>query len=365
MIEISNVSMVFESAGQPLANVKKLIPAPKRESEKAVAAAELYNASGSAVPFVSGTPEKIFNNVPEETVNNMTAAVKQRREKALDNVSLVIPDGCIYGFLGSNGAGKSTLMRMICGVYKTDEGSIKIDGQEVFDNSEAKSSIFFVNDETIEYMGFTLESLMMYYRYYYPQTFNTGKFKHLASVLNLPLNSPLSTFSKGMKRQAVVIIGLSSSTKYLMLDEAFDGLDPAMRAMVKNIILDEIRGRNATLIVSSHNIHEIGEICDRAMLIHNGKIIFADELENIKGRFVKYQLASLDHTLTREEISSAGLESIQYKAVGKVVQIIVKGDGDTDSKIHTLGADLAEQIPLTLEEIFIYEMDSSGYRLER
>ncbi|MBD5144882.1 MAG: ABC transporter ATP-binding protein [Ruminococcus sp.] len=359
MIEISNVSMIFENRSQPHFNAKELIPFSARGGE---GTAVPNIAAGYAAPFVSGSPEKIFNDVPEETVNNIVPEAKHR-ERALDNVSLVIPDSCIYGFLGSNGAGKSTLMRMICGVYRTDEGSIKIDGQEVFDNSEAKSSVFFVNDETIEYTGFTLESLMMYYRNYYPSTFNTGKFKHLASVLGLPLNSPLSTFSKGMKRQSVVIIGLASCAKYLMLDEAFDGLDPAMRAMVKNIILDEIRGRNATLIVSSHNVHEIGELCDRAMLIHNGKIIFADELENIRGRFVKYQLTSLDHTITQEEISAAGLEAVQYKAVGKVVQIIVKGSSDTYEKVSAVGADLAEQIPLTLEEIFIYEMDTNGYRL--
>lgn len=326
MIEISDVSMIFENSGH--------------------------------------TVGKIFRNDRDET-DVYKIAAGNGRKKALDGVSLVIPDGCIYGFLGSNGAGKSTLMRMICGVYRTDEGSIKIDGQEVFDNSEAKSSVFFVNDETIEYTGFTLNSLMMYYRNYYPETFDTSKFERLSAVLDLPKDRPLSGFSKGMKRQAVVIIGLASCTKYLMLDEAFDGLDPAMRTMVKNIILDEIRGRNATLVVSSHNVHEIGELCDRAMLIHDGKIIFADELDNIKGRFVKYQLASLDHTLSPDEISAAGLEAVQYKAVGKVVQVIVRGGSDTEEKVKKIGADLAEQIPLTLEEIFIYEMDTKGYTYER
>lgn len=357
MIEISNVSMTFEKSTVGF-DPKKLIPSRRKEGESNITPA------GEVFGEASAEAGKIFNDVPEAAPNN-TVPVITRREKALDNVSLIIPDGCIYGFLGSNGAGKSTLMRMICGVYRTDEGSIKIDGQEVFDNSEAKSSVFFVNDETIEYMGFTLESLMRYYRNYYSETFSWGKFTHLASVLGLPMNSPLSTFSKGMKRQAVVIIGLACGTKYLMLDEAFDGLDPAMRNMVKNIILDEIRGRNATLLVSSHNIHEIGEMCDRAMLIHEGRLIFADELNNIKGRFVKYQLAALDHTITAEEISAAGLNITRYSATGKVVQIILKGTADTEEKLRSIKADLIEQIPLTLEEIFIYEMDTSGYRLDR
>lgn len=327
MIEISNVSMVFENAEQRFFKPKADVPAEAGDLPQAVS----KGSRGGG------------------------------REKALDGVSLTIPDGCIYGFLGSNGAGKSTLMRMICGVYKTDSGSIKIDGEEVYDNSNAKSSVFFVNDETIEYTGFTLESLMKYYGNYYSDTFDPDTFKRLAGVLDLPSGRPLSTFSKGMKRQAVVIIGLACRTKYLMLDEAFDGLDPAMRAMIKDIILDEIRGRNATLLVSSHNVHEIGELCDRAMLLHNGKIVFADELDKIKGRFEKYQLASLSHTLTREEIAASGLDITQYKATGRVVQVIVKGGAEAEQKMLSIGAELMEQIPLTLEEIFIYEMDIKGY----
>lgn len=353
MIEISNVSMVFENAGQPVFQRKNHAPAV--DNSNVMPMMPMAGNIG-APPMVGASPEKIFSD-------EAPAVSGAGRKKALDNVSLVIPDGCIYGFLGSNGAGKSTLMRMISGVYKTDQGSIKIDGQEVYDNSDAKDNIFFVNDETIEYTNFTLETLMRYYRNYYPRTFNTDVFQRLAAVLGLPMNKPLSAFSKGMKRQSVVIIGLASYTKYLMLDEAFDGLDPAMRAMVKDIILGEIRGRNATLIISSHNLHEIGELCDRAMLIDKGKLIFADELDKIKGRFVKYQLVCLDRVISPEEISAAGIGVMQYKAEGKVVRIIFRGDENTEKKIGGLNADLAEQIPLTLEEIFIYEMNTYNNRI--
>ncbi|MGN0638553.1 MAG: ABC transporter ATP-binding protein [Huintestinicola sp.] len=284
----------------------------------------------------------------------------EHRDKALDDVSLTIPDGCIYGFLGSNGAGKSTLMRMICGVYKTDMGSIKIDGQEVYDNPEAKKNIFFVNDETIEYTSYTLSALKNYYSNYY-DTFDSDTYNRLLGVLKLPETSPLSTFSKGMKRQAVAMIGLACHTKYLMLDEAFDGLDPAMRAVIKDMILEETRSRSATLIISSHNIREIGELCDRAMLIHSGKLVFADEITNIKSRFRKLQLASLSHTMTSEEITAADIDIMQYKAEGRVVQVIVRDSEGLDEKVSKLGAELYEQIPLTLEEIFIYEMNLKGY----
>ena len=186
--------------------------------------------------------------------------------KALDNITITIPDGCIYGFLGSNGAGKSTLLRMLCGVYKTEQGSVKIDGEDVFDNPSAKAKIFFVNDETVQYARFTLDGLAKFYASYY-DSFSFEIYERLVNQLQLPRNKRMSEFSKGMKRQAVVIIGLSCNTKYLLLDEAFDGLDPAMRRFIKQIIINELVDRQATMIVSSHNIVEINELCDRAMLI--------------------------------------------------------------------------------------------------
>ena len=173
--------------------------------------------------------------------------------KALDNISITIPDGCIYGFLGSNGAGKSTLLRMMCGVYRTEQGSVKIDGEDVFDNPTAKSKIFFVNDETVQFTKFTLDGLAKYYASYY-DGFSYEIYNRLEAQLQLPRNKPMSQFSKGMKRQAVVIIGLACNTKYLLLDEAFDGLDPAMRRFIKQIIVNELIDRQATMIVSSHNI---------------------------------------------------------------------------------------------------------------
>ncbi len=199
-------------------------------------------------------------------INNVTMKFdKNKGEKedftALDRVSINIPESCIYGFLGSNGAGKSTLMRLMCGVYLCTEGSIKIDGREVFDDPEAKGKIFFVNDETIQYSTYTLKDLKNYYKCYYPQ-FSEEVFDRLTEKLSLPQNKRMSQFSKGMKRQAVVVAALSCKTKYIMLDEAFDGLDPAMRKIIKTMIVDELMDRDAAMIVSSHNVAEINELCD-------------------------------------------------------------------------------------------------------
>ncbi len=281
--------------------------------------------------------------------------------KALDNVSISIPDGCIYGFLGSNGAGKSTLLRMMCGVYRTEQGSVKIDGEDVFDNPSAKSKIFFVNDETVQYAKFTLDGLAKYYASYY-EDFSFGIYERLVKQLQLPRNKRMSEFSKGMKRQAVVIIGLSCNTKYLLLDEAFDGLDPAMRRFIKQLIINELIDRQATMVVSSHNIVEINELCDRAMLIHQGQMIFADEIDNIKSGFGKIQLARKSGAVTPEELKNAGLEVMQYSVMGSVAQAVVRGsETDITGKLGAFGCEISEFIPLTLEEIFIYELEARGY----
>lgn len=285
------------------------------------------------------------------------------REKftALDDISIEIPDGCIYGFLGSNGAGKSTLMRMICGVYKTEKGSVAVDGEEVYDNPSAKGKIFFVNDETVQYSSFTLKDLKKYYKGYY-ENFSEELFDRLVGKLDLPVNKRMAQFSKGMKRQAVVIAGLACQTKYLMLDEAFDGLDPAMRKIIKTMIVDELMDRDATLIVSSHNVAEISELCDRAMLIHKGQLIFADEIDELRSGFCKIQIAFAGRTVSMADISGEGIDVMQFNSLGSVAQVIAKGNSaEIMEKLKRKNPAILELVPLTLEEIFIYELEVRGY----
>ena len=276
-------------------------------------------------------------------------------------MSLTIPDGCIYGFLGSNCAGKSTLLRMMCGVYNTPSGSVLIDGEDVFDNPNAKAKLFFVNDETVQYSSFTLDKLADYYASYY-DSFSYETYGRLVTMIGLPRNKRMSEFSKGMKRQAVVIIGLSCNTKYLLLDEAFDGLDPAMRKFIKQMIVGELIDRQATMVVSSHNIAEINELCDHAMLIHQGQMIFADEIDNIKSGFGKIQLVRRNSPITQEELANAGMSVMKYTSMGSVTQAVVRGTEDViTEKMANLDCEVSEFIPLTLEEIFIYELEGRGY----
>ncbi|WP_418853006.1 ABC transporter ATP-binding protein [Ruminococcus sp.] len=281
--------------------------------------------------------------------------------EALKAVTLDIPEGCIYGFVGSNGAGKSTLLRVISGIYRPDSGSVTIDETEVYDRPQAKENIFFVSDETVQFSRLTVNDLKSFYQSSYP-TFDDKVFDDLISKLDLPRKKPLSQFSKGMKRQAIVAAALASRTKYILLDEAFDGLDPAMRRLIRTMIVDDIFDRGATLIVSSHNVTEIGELCDKAMLLHKGEVIFAKDIDDVREGFEKVQIALPEGELDRTVIENAGVEVLSFKTLGRVSTVITKGDkADITAKLSDLSPAVLELVPLTLEEIFIYEMEVHGY----
>lgn len=279
--------------------------------------------------------------------------------KILDGIDLEIKKGSVFGLLGSNGAGKSTLLRHLCGVYKQDSGSVLIDGAEVYDNADAKRKIFFVNDETVQFTSFTLSELKEYYKVYYPG-FSEELFEKLRKSVNLPLKKKLSTFSKGMKRQAIVIVGLSCQTEYLLLDEAFDGLDPAMRMIVKNMLFDSILDRQLTVVISSHNLREISEICDTAGMMHDGKIVFCREIDGVDNVH-KLQVAFKEE-YTKDDFVNAGLDVLSFKKNKSVYEIIIDGEiNEITKKINTFSPIVFDSISLTLEEIFLYEMESKGY----
>lgn len=279
---------------------------------------------------------------------------------ALDNLNLIIPEGRAFGLLGSNGAGKSTLLRVLSGIYKPTSGTAKIDGEIVYDNAKIKEQVCFVNDETIQFSSMTINKLKGFYKRFY-STFSEEKFEQLHAVLKLPLDKRLSSFSKGMKRQAVVICALACCTKYLFLDEAFDGLDPTMRLIVKNMLIDAMLDNGTTVILSSHNLKEIQEFCDTAALLHNGKLVFNRELDSVMGNIRKVQTA-FDAPCSKEDFPE--LEILHLEANGSVVQIIAKGsEEEIRAAIEKCNPKFLDLIPLTLDEIFIYEMEGMGYAL--
>lgn len=286
--------------------------------------------------------------------------------KVLDKISLTIPKGAAFGLLGSNGAGKSTILRLISGIYSAEEGEVTADNQNIYDNPAIKERIFFINDETIQFTNFTLEELKNYYKSFYPK-FSEELFEKLRTTINLPLKK-LNAFSKGMKRQAVVITALACQTDYLLLDEAFDGLDPTMRIIVKRMLVDAMLDRELTTVISSHNLKEINEVCDRVALLHQGKIVFARELDSVKGNIHKIQAvfraadSSMPQYYSKEELSGTGIEILHFEKNQSVYHIIAKGDvEDIKEKLQPKDPVVLDIIPLSLEEIFIYEMEALGY----
>ncbi len=283
---------------------------------------------------------------------------------ALDGITLTIPEGCAYGLLGSNGAGKSTLLRALSGIYRLSGGEVKIDGEAVFDNARMKERVFFINDETAQFNSMTLTEMKNYYKRFYG-SFSEELWQKLYSSLNLPLKKRLNTFSKGMKRQAVVICGIACRTPYLFLDEAFDGLDPTMRIIVKQMLIDAMMDSGLTVIFSSHNLGEIDEFCDRVGLLHAGKVVFDRELDSVKGSVFKIQTA-FDVPVTKEQLAGSGVDILHIETNGSVVHIIARGDREAiRAAVEKFSPKLYDEVPLSLEEIFIYEMEVLGYDSSR
>lgn len=288
------------------------------------------------------------------------AVMRFEDKNALDGISLTIPEGCAYGLLGSNGAGKSTLLRALSGINRLTGGEVLIDGQEVYDNAPVKERVFFINDETVQFNSMTLTEMKQYYKSFY-SSFDEALWEKLHSALDLPLKKRLNTFSKGMKRQAAVICGIACRTPYLFLDEAFDGLDPTMRIIVKQMLIDAMMDTGLTVIFSSHNLGEIDEFCDRVGLLHNGKVVFDRELDSVKGSVFKIQTA-FDQPVTKEQISAEGVDILHMEANGGVMHIIARGDREKiRAAVEKLSPKLYDEIPLSLEEIFVYEMEVLGY----
>ncbi len=277
---------------------------------------------------------------------------------ALDKVSLTIDNGTAFGLLGTNGAGKSTLLRMAAGIYRPDEGKVLVDGQ-LPESASVKEKSFFINDETVQFGEFTPLDLKRYYKGYY-SGFSEELWNKLIKTVDIPVNKKLDTFSKGMKRQTIVITGLACGTNHLLMDEAFDGLDPAMRIIVKRMIVDAMLDRGLTAVISSHNLKEISELCDKAALIHKGKLLFCRGLDSLRDDMVKVQAVFPKEYNSREDFQ--GLDILHFEKSGSVYFIIAKNN---ENEIRQALAEKAptalDIIPLSLEEIFIYEMEGLGY----
>ena len=280
---------------------------------------------------------------------------------ALDGLDMKINEGGIFGIVGSNGAGKSTLMRLMTGVYRADSGDILVDGEKVFDNPKAKAKSVFLSDTVYFNVGASLESMAeMYARHYIG--FSHETYEELIGIFGLNPKALLSTFSKGMQKQAMIILALASNCKYTLLDETLDGLDPVMRGVVKKRIYKSVIDRNATMIITSHSLRELDDTCDNLAMLHKGKIIYQKDVEDIKTSLTKVQVAfEQDFDIK----AFAGIDIIKYVKNGSVANLIVKGGKEEiSSALQAKKPILLEIVPLSLEEIFTYELKERGYSFE-
>ena len=282
--------------------------------------------------------------------------------QAVNNVSMDIGEREVFGLVGSNGAGKSTLLRMVVGILKPDKGSITVDDMEVYDNETAKELFFYISDDCYFPTNFTPADMAAFYRLHYPK-FEIQRFSKLMRQFRLDEKQRISSFSKGMKKLLMVLLGISAGTKYLLCDETFDGLDPVVRQAVKSIFASEIMKRDFTPIIASHNLRELEDICDHVGLLYKGGILLSKELEEMKYHIYKVQCV-FQNAGDEEEIL-AKLEVLQHEKRGSVMSIVARGTKqEILMTIQEKNPLLAEILPLTLEEIFISETEVAGYEVK-
>ena len=277
---------------------------------------------------------------------------------ALNDLCCEIPNSCIYGLVGSNGAGKSTFLRLISGVYRPQSGTITINGKPVYENPEIKNKIVYVPDELYFLPQSNMVEMAKLYSAVY-SNFSYERFENLTKTFGLNKNANINTFSKGMRRQAATILALSTMPEFLFFDETFDGLDPVMRNLVKQVIYNDVLERKTTTIITSHSLRELEDTCDQLALLHKGGIVFESDIQNLKTSLFKVQIAFGDEF---SKVRFSGIDMLSYTQTGSVANFIVRGDKDeVVAKLREMDPLIIDVLPLNLEEVFIYEMEALGY----
>ncbi len=281
--------------------------------------------------------------------------------EALREVSLTVHKGSIYGLVGSNGAGKTPILKLLAGIYRPDVGNLIIDSQPIFENEVVKMRCVFIPDNLYFFLNYTIQDMADFYANIYPQ-WNNQRYLKLANVFNIEAKRRIRTLSKGMQRQVALWLGLALMPDVMILDEPLDGLDPVMRQKVKNLIIQDVAERQMTVIISSHNLRDLEDICDYIGILHQGKMIIQKDLDDLRADVHKIQVAFSG------EIPSALLEQTQalyHEQRGSVLILIVRGTySEIISHMQSFNPAVLDILPLTLEEIFIYEMGDNGYEIK-
>ena len=275
--------------------------------------------------------------------------------KALDNLSMTVPKGTVYGLVGPNGAGKSTIIRLLTGVYTPDGGQLTMDGQGVYENIAVKERIGYIPDEIFYFPSATLEDMRKFYRGLYPK-FDDALFDRLYEIFNLPPKSPLRRFSKGMQKQAAFHLAICCRPEVLILDEPVDGLDPVMRRQVWSLILSDVAEHGTTVLISSHNLRELEDICDHVGIMDHGHMLLEKSLADMQGSTVKLQLVG--------ELPE-GLDVLHESKSGRLSTYIIRGGADTVTEaVEAAKPAYFDVLPLSLEELFIYELGGVNYEVK-
>ena len=275
--------------------------------------------------------------------------------KALDDLSMSVPKGSVYGLVGPNGAGKSTAIRLMTGVYRPDCGSITLEGMPVYENPVNKVRMGYIPDDVFYFPSATMEEMRRFYRSIYPQ-FDDGLYEKLFDAFQLPRKGQIRRFSKGMQKQAAFHLSLCTHPEMLILDEPVDGLDPVMRRQVMSLILSDVAANGTTVLISSHNLRELEDVCDHVGIMDHGKMLLQRSLADMQGLTHKLQLVGQ---------VPEGLEILHESQTGRLKTLVVRGDARQIKGIVSAAAPVYfDLLPLSLEEIFIYELGGEGYEVK-
>ena len=279
--------------------------------------------------------------------------------QALKGLNINVPKGAVYGLVGPNGAGKSTVIRHIAGIYRQDGGEVLIEGQSVFENNDIKNRIAYIPDEIFYYSQANIKDMMHFYRSIY-KNFSTERFEKLKDAFHIDPKIPMRKLSKGMQKQVAFWLALSCCPDYIILDEPVDGLDPVMRRQVWSLLLSDVAERGVTVLVSSHNLRELEDVCDHVGIMDHGKLLLERSLSQLQDNMVKIQLALPDGKELPE-----GLELVHESRTGRLRQLILRGrEEELSAKLMAAEPLFMDLLPLSLEEIFIYELGGAEHEIK-
>lgn len=291
-------------------------------------------------------------------LNIRCVSKKLGNKKVLDQVNLQIQDGSIFGLVGPNGAGKSTLLRILAGVIREDAGVVTWDNELIFDNPAVKKDILFISDEPYYFYNASISDMKQFYQLWYP-SFDEDEYAHYLKLFHLDEKMPLAQFSKGMKRQAFIIFALAIAPKLLLLDEVFDGLDPMMRLMFQRALAKSVEEKKMTVLISSHNIRELEDICDSFGILDDHCITTSGDIESVRENVHAIQLAF------KEEVDPSlfdHLDVLSIRVESKFAKLVVKGNVEKIiNYLRSLDPVILEVQNINLEEVFLYEMEKKGY----